>query len=96
MLLMVSWELYPETKMDAFTAFSQMTDEDDAADLGSDVTMIGRWHDLASGAGTAIVESTSVEAVYSWVLNWAPMITSTVTPVLDDEAARRVVKEKLG
>ena len=93
---MVSWELYPETKMDAFTAFSQMTTEDDAADLGSDVAMIGRWHDLASGAATAIVESTSVEAVYSWVLNWAPMITATVTPVLDDEAAKSVVKAKLG
>ena len=30
MLVMVSWELYPETKMDAFAAFSQMTPEDDA------------------------------------------------------------------
>ena len=31
MLVMVSWELYPETKMDAFAAFSQMSEEDDAA-----------------------------------------------------------------
>ena len=40
MLVMVSWELYPETKMDAFAAFSQMTPEDDAVDLGLDVKMI--------------------------------------------------------
>ena len=96
MLVMVSWELYPETKMDAFAAFSQMSEEDDAADLGLDVKMIGRWHDLAAGSGTAVVESASVEAVYSWVMNWAPMISATVTPVLDDEGARSVVKEKLG
>ncbi len=96
MLVMVSWELYPETKMDAFAAFSQMTPEDDATDLGLDVKMIGRWHDLAAGTGTAIVESASVDAVYSWVVNWAPMISATVTPVLDDEGARNVIKEKLG
>ena len=37
MLVMVSWELYPDKKMDAFAAFAQMTPEDDAADLGLDV-----------------------------------------------------------
>ena len=52
-------------------------EEDDAADLGLDVKMIGRWHDLAAGTGTAIVESASVDAVYSWVVNWAPMISAT-------------------
>ena len=45
--------------------------------------------------GTAIVESASVEAVYSWIYNWAPMIESTITPVLDDEAARAILKEKM-
>ena len=78
MLVMVSWELYPETKMDAFAAFSQMSEEDDAADLGLDVKMIGRWHDLSAVSGTAVVESDCVEAVYSWVMNWAPMILSLI------------------
>ena len=95
MLLMVNWELYPEKKLDAFTAFSQMTAEDDAADVGSEITVIGRWHDLASGTGVAIIESDSAEAVSSWMYNWAEVISSTVTPVLDDEAARAVVKAKL-
>ena len=49
MLVMVSWELYPDKKMDAFAAFGQMTPEDDAADLGLDVKLVGRWHDLAAG-----------------------------------------------
>jgi len=96
MLIMMSWELYPETKMDAFAAFSQMSEEDDVADRGLDVKMIGRLHDLAAGTGTAIVESASMDAVYSWVVNWAPMISATVTPVLGDDGARNVIKEKLG
>tara|TARA_B100000902_G_C27029275_1_gene773597 strand:+ start:454 stop:747 length:294 start_codon:yes stop_codon:yes gene_type:complete len=95
MLLMVNWELYPEKKMDAFAAFSQMTAEDDAADVGPDITVIGRWHDLASGTGVAIIESDSAEAVSGWMYNWAEVISSTVTPVLDDETARAVVKAKL-
>ena len=95
MLVMVSWEIYPDKKMDAFAAFAQMTPEDDAADLGLDVKLVGRWHDLAAGTGTAVVESASVEAVYSWIYNWAPMIESTITPVLDDETARAILKEKM-
>ena len=48
MLFMVKWELYPDKKMDAFAAFGQMTAEEDAADLGPDITLVGRWHDFAS------------------------------------------------
>ena len=95
MLLMLNWELYPEKKMDAFAAFGQMTGEDDAADLGPDITLVGRWHDLASGRGAAIIECDSAEAVSSWVYNWSEVISSTVTPVLDDEGARAVIKAKL-
>tara|TARA_B110000014_G_C19572047_1_gene304689 strand:- start:138 stop:407 length:270 start_codon:yes stop_codon:yes gene_type:complete len=64
MLLMVNWELYPERKIDAFAAFSQMTAEDGAADVGPDITVIGRWHELASGTGVAIIESDSAKAVF--------------------------------
>ena len=63
MLVMVSWELYPDKKMDAFAAFAQMTPEDDAADLGLDVKMIGRWHDLA-----AELEQRSLKAP-AWTLS---------------------------
>ena len=73
----------------------QMTTEDDAADLGPDITLVGRWHDLASGRGAAIIECDSAEAVSSWVYNWSEVISSTVTPVLDDDGARAVIKAKL-
>tara|TARA_B100001175_G_scaffold7774_1_gene6175 strand:+ start:699 stop:992 length:294 start_codon:yes stop_codon:yes gene_type:complete len=95
MLFMVNWELYPDKKMDAFAAFGQMTAEEDAADLGPDITLVGRWHDFASGGGAAIIECDSAEAVSSWVYNWSEVISSTVTPVLDDESARAVIKSKL-
>tara|TARA_B100000965_G_scaffold172441_1_gene144075 strand:+ start:3865 stop:4002 length:138 start_codon:yes stop_codon:yes gene_type:complete len=44
MLVMMSTEPYSGTKVDAFAASSQMSQEDDAADLGLDEKMIGKWH----------------------------------------------------
>ena len=70
MLFMVKWELYPDKKMDAFAAFGQMTAEEDAADLGPDITLIGRWHDFASGGGAAIIECDSAEHSHIRNLAW--------------------------
>ena len=54
MKFMLTWKLNSDAKMDAFAAFSQMTPEDDAADHGPDITMIGRWHDMTSGTGYCV------------------------------------------
>ncbi|MDX1579465.1 MAG: DUF3303 family protein [Gemmatimonadota bacterium] len=87
MKFLVQWRVHDEKRHEALAGFSEMTPEDDAADLG-DVTLIGRWHDLASFTGVAICEADEAEAVYRWLLNWNAMLDVDVTPVLDDDEAR--------
>ena len=81
--------------MDTLTGFSQMSDADDLADLGEGVKLIGRWHDVASFTGVAVVESDSASAVGSWALNWAGVCDLSVTPVLDDKETRAMARAKL-
>ena len=94
MKFMVSWRLHEGKILDAYTRFFQMTPEDDAADRGSRIKLIGRWHDLAQGKGVAICESDSAEAVASWALNWNSLLNAEVVPVLDDDEARTLGKSR--
>jgi hypothetical protein len=95
MKFMTSWKLHPDTKMDAFASFSQMTADDDAGDHGPEIKLIGRWHDVASGTGVAITECESGAALAAWIYNWGPMLDANTVPVLDDEEVRAVVSAKL-
>lgn len=92
---MVTWKLHPEAKMDAFAGFSQMTADDDAADHGSAIKLIGRWHDLAAGSGVAVCESESADALGAWIYNWGAALDASIVLVLDDAEARAVVSAKL-
>jgi hypothetical protein len=72
-----------------------MTRDDDQADMGPKVKLIGRWHDLQRFTGVAICETDDPQAVASWILNWNSVIDCDVAPVLDDEEAREVGRKKL-
>ncbi|MFL3003023.1 MAG: DUF3303 domain-containing protein [Candidatus Poriferisodalaceae bacterium] len=93
-LYLLHWKLASHTKMDAFGTFSQMTEEDDAADSGN-VDMLGRWHDLAGEQGWAICDSPTVTDVQAWLFNWGDMIATTITPVQTDAEVREMVKAKM-
>ena len=67
-----------------------MTPEQDAADRGSRIKQIGRWHDLARGRGVVICESESAEAV----ANWNSLLDADVVPVLDDNETRALGKSR--
>ena len=95
MKFLVRWEVHQEKRIDTITGFSQMSAADDLADLGDDVKLIGRWHDVASFTGVAIVESDNASAIGSWALNWSGMCDLSVTPVLDDKETRAMAKAKL-
>lgn len=71
-----------------------MTPADDKADMGKNIKLIGRWHDLAGGIGVAIFESDDPVAMANWALNWNTVLDSTVTPVLDDEETRKIGKSR--
>ncbi len=93
MKFMVSWRVHEDKRHEALKAFSQMSLEDDRAELG-DVKLIGRWHDLQSFSGVAIIETSDPEAIASWLLNWNGVIDVDAVPVLDDQETRALGRKK--
>lgn len=71
-----------------------MTPEQDHADQGSNIKLIGRRHDLARGRGVAICESDSAEAMANWALNWNSILDVDVAMVLDDNETRAHGKKR--
>ena len=96
MKFMVSWRVHPEKRHEVFKAFSQMTSADDAKDMGKEVKLIGRWHDLSQFTGVAICEVTDARALAAWLLNWNSALDIQTVSVLDDEEARAVGKKQFG
>ncbi len=91
MKFMVNWQFPNGGKLhEALAHFSKMTPEQDAADCGSKIKLIGRWHDLARGRGVAICESDSAEAL----ANWNSLLDVEIVPVLDDKETRALGKAR--
>mgnify|MGYP001106029989 FL=1 len=90
MQFMLTWTLHADTFDEALQYFSQMTPEDDREQLGDAVTLVGRWNDLVSRTGVAILESDDLSAVNDFCLNWTNVCDMKLTPVLDDEKVRAI------
>jgi Protein of unknown function (DUF3303) len=68
MKFMITWQFHQGKLHEGYSQFFKMTPEQDAADRGSRIKQIGRWHDLARGRGVVICESDGAEAVANWHL----------------------------
>ena len=90
MQFMLTWTLHADTFDEALQYFSQMTPEDDREQLGDAVTLVGRWNNLVSRTGVAILESDDLSAVNDFCLNWTNVCDMKLTPVLDDEKVRAI------
>jgi hypothetical protein len=93
MKFMITFEMHPDQRHDAYKTFAQMTAADDEADRGG-VQQIGRWHDLGAARGVVICESDDLGAVQAWAMNWNTVLDVEITPVLDDDEARATLKKK--
>jgi len=94
MKFMITWRLHEGKIHEAYDQFFKMTPEQDAADRGSRIKMIGRWHDLSRGRGVAICESDSAADLANWALNWNRLLDAEVVPVLDDNETRALGKSR--
>jgi uncharacterized protein DUF3303 len=94
MKFMITWQFHQGKLHEGYSQFFKMTPEQDAADRGSRIKQIGRWHDLAGGRGVVICESDSAEAVANWALNWNSILDVDVVPVLDDNETRALGKSR--
>jgi hypothetical protein len=96
MKFLISWRVHDDKRHEVLKVFSAMTAEDDQADAGGSINVIGRWHDLVGFTGAAICETDDPTAVHKWILNWNHVCDIEAIPVLDDEECRAVGREKLG
>jgi len=95
MKFMLSWRIHEDKRMDALKVFSAMSAADDQADMGPNIKLIGRWHDIARFEGVAIFESDDPQAIAGWAMNWVAICDIEVSPVLDDEETRELGRKKL-
>lgn len=73
------------------TLFGGMTKDDDKADMGPGIEVIGRWSTLGEGAGYCVCRADNAKTLGNWLVNWLPMVTITVVPVVDDNEARKII-----
>ena len=95
MKFMISWRLHEGKIQAGYDAFSKMTPEQDAADRGKGIKLIGRWHDIACGRGVVVCETDGAEALANWSLNWSDVLSTQAVPVVDDNEARALYKARV-
>ncbi len=84
MLFRVNWTVSGSNRDEVTRRFLGAAD-DPNYDLPDGLTMKGRWHNLASLRGTAIMETDDVGLLYGWVLNWNDVCDTEVDAVVEDE-----------
>ena len=89
MKILVNWKTHEGRLHDALAVFSQLEDKDDQERMGA-MKLLGRWHDLARGTGTAVFETECASALASYALQWNRFMDIQVSVVLDDDEAREV------
>jgi hypothetical protein len=94
MKFMITWQAHQGKLEEAYALFSAITPEQDAADRGSQIQQIGRWHDVVRGRGVTICESDSAAAVSNWCLNWSGLLDLDIAVVLDDDETRTLGKSR--
>ena len=94
MLFKISWSVNAPNRVDCWNIFGNMTAADDLKDCGENIKIVGRWHKLSGSGGTCIADCTDINALNSWMLNWAPICEISVEPVVCDEDARRALRTK--
>lgn len=95
MKYMVQWRVHEDKRHEALTAFSGMSSVDEEKGL-SDLTLIGRWHDVIGFTGVAIVETVDPAALSRWLLHWNGIMDIEAIPVFDDEETRAIGRDFLG
>ncbi|MCP3981071.1 MAG: DUF3303 domain-containing protein [bacterium] len=99
MKFMATWSIDQDKWIPILELWDSLTPEQ-RADAGEGVKLIGRWHELASRTGVAIIEATDAAAVHRYIARWNPHMDMDVAPVLDDDectaAIRSILAERAG
>ena len=93
MQFQVDYKVFQASKGDALRAFGSFTQEQLmslTADHG--IGLVGRWHSIADGTGTMILEPDDFSKCAAFQLAWAEVCEMTVKPVISDEDFREAIK----
>ena len=93
MQFQIDYKVFQASKGDALRAFGSFTQEQLmslTADHGID--LVGRWHSIADGTGTMILETDDFSKCAAFQLSWAEVCEMTVKPVISDEVFREAIK----
>ena len=82
MKFMVAWAIPPENHNAAITAFLA-----GGAPMPDGLVALGRWHAPGSQRGWLLCETKDPGILYEHIAEWSSLLTSHVTPVVDDEMA---------
>lgn len=91
MKFMVNWSVDQESWLPILETWTSMT-PDQRADGGEGVKILGRWHDMSSRTGVAIIEASDSAAIARYLGQWNPHMDLDVSPVLDDEESAEAGK----
>lgn len=79
MLYMTRWTIKEENHKAVIERF---TTADPQPPEG--VTMIGRWHEMGSGKGFALMETDDPVALSRFILQWSDLVDQEVRAVVED------------
>lgn len=90
-LYFLEYKILDNARSDCMTYFGSMSAEDDAADTGENIELLGRWSTVGEASGYCVCRATDAKALNNWLYNWVNMATIKVWPVLDDNQARKII-----
>lgn len=91
-LYYIKYKMKDDARSDTLTLFGSMNAEQDAADMGPDIKMLGRWHNMGDMTGYVIVSAPDNATLNKWVFNWTESACDCVlTPIVDDDTARTII-----
>ena len=85
------YKILDHARSDCMTYFGGMTPEDDARDLGGKIRLLGRWSTVGGASGYCVCEAPTAKSLSDWLYNWVSMASIKVTPILNDNQARRII-----
>ena len=90
MKILITWQIHEDKLHETLGLFAQMTADQEAALMGEDMKLIGRWHDLVRGSGAAVYETDSADAISKYSLNWNKYMDLDISVVVDDDEAKGI------
>ena len=92
MKFLVSWSVDQDKWLPVLKTWGKMSAKERAS-AGRGVKIIGRWHDMASRTGVAIIQAGDIKDVHRYIGQWNPNMDMDVTPVVDDAESARLARD---